>query len=88
MTQTYPDDGRSVGSIVLLQALLAHLIARHPDREPILARAKDLADSMNLDAVGAAGDVDRFLYLTEVASGAADTAETISVSARAIAREL
>ncbi|WP_143748323.1 hypothetical protein [Mesorhizobium carmichaelinearum] len=87
MAERYSGDGRTVGSVVLLQAMLAHVIARHPDKEAILARAKDLAERMNSDAEGAGGNVDQFLFLTDVASGAADTVETISASVYAIIQE-
>ncbi len=86
MTQTFSGDGRTVGAVMLLQALLTHVIAKHPDRDFILGSVKNFAEGMTADAMkaGSEGKPDLFVFLTEVADGIADTAATVTETVQAL----
>lgn len=86
MTQTLTGDGRTVGAVMLIQGLLAQMIARHPERDLILSEVQHLVNEMRSQASDpfSEGTSDQFVFLTEVAEGMADTLATITATAQAL----
>jgi len=86
MTQTLTGDGRTVGAVMLIQGLLAHMIARHPERDVILSEVQHLVNEMKSQASDpfSEGTSDQFVFLTEVAEGMADTLAAITATAQAL----
>lgn len=70
----YPEDGRTIGTVAILQAIIAQMLREHPSRETILQSLSTLCDSMRSDAndTMTSGNVSKYLFLSEAASGAED----------------
>jgi hypothetical protein len=71
--QTYPGDGRTAGSAIILQVLVAQLIARSGQPEEILRSVADMPESMRESAHQKAGDSEAFVWINEIAEGMDDT---------------
>lgn len=86
MTQTFSGDGRTVGSVMILQALLVQILAQHPDKDAMLASIRNFAEGMDADAqaAGASGEPDEFMFLTDIADGMKATVRTIDETVAAV----
>lgn len=74
-----PSDGRTIGSLMVLQALVAQLIARHPDRATIMVGMANFSTGIHEQAQEsiASGDIDAFALMNDMAHGMDDTLKLI-----------
>lgn len=81
MHQTFPSEGNGqlVGSVMVLQALTAQLLATHPEKERIMGSVAGFAAGIDDGAAEAAneGNTATFMFLSDISAGMTGTISMI-----------
>ncbi|MEQ1954840.1 hypothetical protein [Mesorhizobium sp. CN2-181] len=80
MKRTFANtDGRTIGSLTVLQGLIAQLIAEHPSGAKILGSVDNISKNFEQSAkdAAAAGNDQLFTFYNDVVTGMDDTAHIV-----------
>lgn len=80
----YPEDGRTVGSVMILQALIGEILRSHPSKEEIFQLGSELKSSLErqMSEAVAEGNSDKFIFLSAAVGGLEDTMSIVMEIAR------
>ena len=82
MVQSFSTEGgqgKTIGTIVVLQTLVAQIIARHPDRERIFGAVTNLSNGIReaAEEAKARGETEAFQFTSDIAKGIDDSISEI-----------
>ncbi len=79
--ETFPEDSRTIGTVMVLQAVIHQLLKEHPRRQAILQATMEMVQAMQKDvsAAIADGNYPKFSFLSGVMSGAEDAVNGLSL---------